>query len=265
MNTNSYQSQPIRSFEILSAITMGNATVHDLAEQLKRHGLPFSYSKLRTKTPQEIVSRIVQRVPKVPFILNGTMYDPKDITRFNGYELHFVPAPSGDHMLVVDNPGLIKSWLRLLHYEKNGYTMRQTAQPGAHYGGHVYPSSQPGTPIVPSVPIPSPGGGEAGGELPGFGLFSVSTGDDRTFFYEHINSGGASFVLHKGRAYRDLTRVYMFPFGNWNDEISSLSGSNIVTLYEHINFGGQTLILNGPINSLVEYGWNDRTSSVKAL
>ncbi|WP_088362908.1 hypothetical protein [Bacillus cereus] len=271
MNINSYQPQPIKSFQLLSAIATGNATVDDLADVLKQNGLPFSYSKIRTKTPPDIVSSTVQRVPQIPFYLNGVLYDPKDITRFNGQELHFVPAPSNDHMLVVDNQGIFNSWLRLLLLERNGYS--EQAPISQSYPTHNVYSNQAllSSDDLRPPEVPQPG---ADGDLvpmPPFSLFSVGGMAPREFFfYEHINYKGSQLILGQGRAYKNLTRVKMGLFGNWNDEISSIrrsiTASSIVRVFEHINFTGQSLTLFGDgsieIPSLVPMGWNDRISSI---
>ncbi|MEH7223833.1 hypothetical protein V7112_08425 [Bacillus sp. JJ1566] len=130
MNTTSFQLQPIKSFDLLSAISMGNATIHDLATELRRLGLYFPYSKLFKEKQTKINSHTVQRVPQVPFSLNGTMYDPTDIKRFNGQELHFVPVLSEDHMLVVDNIELLNAWKFLANHELLEYQkMRQSKPP----------------------------------------------------------------------------------------------------------------------------------------
>lgn len=276
MTTNSYQPQPIKSFQLLSAIATGNATVDDLADALRQNGLPFSYSKIRTKTPPDIVSSTVQKIPQIPFYLNGVLYDPKDITRFNGQELHFVPSPSDDHMLVVDNQGILNSWLRLLLLERNGYSEQATISqsypsPYTPYQNFYPEQGSPSTDGLRPPEVPQPG---ADGDLvpmPPFGLFSVGGMPPREFFfYEHINFQGSRLILGQGRAYRNLTKVRMGLFGNWNDEISSirrsLSTSSILRVFEHINFTGQSLTLFGDgrieIPSLVPMGWNDRISSI---
>lgn len=112
MYSDSNESVPIRALTLLSAITSGHATIEDIAIELRKQSFDYSPFILRQKTPPEFVSRIVQRVPEVPFIFNGTIYDPKDITRFNGQELNFIPAPAGNHMLVVDNQALFENWFR---------------------------------------------------------------------------------------------------------------------------------------------------------
>jgi len=253
MNSDSYQSQPIRALSLLSAITMGNATIEDLAMELRKHGLDLSSLKFSEKTLQD--SRIVQRVPKIPFILNGIMYDPKDITRFNGQELHFVPAPAGDHLLVVDNRALIKSWSRLARHEQNEYRSYQRFGPGRQ------------TPTPNPYDYHNPTESSTGwyynlGPFPG-------TSPAGAICWEDINAKGSDLYVRPNRGYKDLTKKSMGIFGlggDWNDEISSVTMNKIsmVRLYEHINWQGQTLDLFRDDPDLSKYGWNDRASGVAA-
>lgn len=252
MDSDSHQSQPTRALSLLSAIIMGNATIEDLAMELRKHGLDLSSLKLWKKTVQD--SSIVQRVPKIPFILNGIMYDPKDITRFNGHELHFVPALAGDHLLVVDNRALIKSWLRLAYHEQNEYRSYQRFGPGG-----PTPMPNPYDPFNPNKP-PT-----------GYGWYYPHGGGTGTspagaMCWEDINAKGSSLHVRPNRGYKNLTKKSMGIFGNWNDEISSVTMNQIsqVTLYEHINWQGQTLNLFRDDPDLRKYGWNDRASGVAA-
>lgn len=72
MNSDSLEPQPIRALSLLSAITMGNATIEDLAMELRQHGFDYSSLQFRRESPQELDSSIVQRVPQIPFVLNGS-------------------------------------------------------------------------------------------------------------------------------------------------------------------------------------------------
>ncbi|MGG1574508.1 hypothetical protein [Fictibacillus sp. NRS-1165] len=249
MNINAYQPLPIKSLALLSAITIGTATVHDLAEELRRQGLPFFYPTLRTQSPPEIVSRIVQRVPRIPFILNGTMYDPKDITRFNGQELHFVLAPSDDHMLVVDNQGLLRNWLILADIEI--YRSIRFIQP--QQGGIQMPGILQHLPQGTPAPPPMPHG------------FSVPF----NAFHEHINFQGKPLFLDKNKGIPDLSEISMGPisFSNWEDEISSVQmfGTRRAELFEHTEWKGQELILFKDERDLHRLGWGDRASSIVSL
>ena len=51
----------------------------------------------------------------MPFVLNGTLYDPKDINRFDGQELHFAVAVSRDHMLAIDDLDVIGRWWQYIY------------------------------------------------------------------------------------------------------------------------------------------------------
>ena len=242
MNSFSPQSQPIRALSLLSAITMGNATIEDLATELRKKGLDLPYSEILKKTPQD--SRIEQRVPQIPFILNGIMYDPKDITRFNGQELHFVPAPSGDHLLVVDNRALINSWLHFAYLEQNEYRSFQRVRVTPGTGGDPVPWWY-------NLHVP-------GGTLP-----------PGATCFEHIHMQGSSLDVRPNRGYKNLVKKDMGVlgiYGNWNDAISSVRMSQIshVTLFEHINWQGQTLNLFRDEPDLRSHGWNDRASGVAA-
>ncbi|WP_394141139.1 hypothetical protein [Cytobacillus oceanisediminis] len=246
--------QPIRAWALLSDITKGKATIYDLAAELRRLGLNFSYSELLEKTRPKINSRIVQRVPQVPFILNGTMYDPKDIIRFNGQELHFVIPPSGDHMLVVDNIELLNAWKILENHELLGYQKMR----------RVPPIPQPGDVGDP--------GGEGEGDLapmPGFGqsLPPHQPPTFRTYFYSEKRYKGFPLMV-KGKV-RDLRRLQMGVTGlyNWDKKISSVSNIGSYrdcVLFEGYNFYGPSLMVRFgyQIEDLARFGWDNRASSV---
>jgi hypothetical protein len=42
--------------------------------------------------------------------LNGVIYDPEDVRRFDGRELHFVVACGGDYLVVVDDRRVMGQW-----------------------------------------------------------------------------------------------------------------------------------------------------------
>ena len=191
------------------------------------------------------------------------MYNPKDITRFDGQELHFVPTPTGDHLLVVDDRALIKSWLRLAYQEQNENRNYQrfgtggptpTPNPPGPYPSPPYPPGSGHTPYDPGYSWTYPHGGGTTTPRPG----------ER--FWEDIHAKGSDLYCRPNRGYKDLTKVGMGIFGNWNDEISSVTMSQIshVTLYEHINWEGQTLSLFREEPDLRTHGWNDRASGVAA-
>ncbi|MGS2751249.1 hypothetical protein ACVAMH_31185 [Bacillus zanthoxyli] len=251
MYSDKQDPQPKRALALLTAITSGEAVVEDIAKELRNEGIqsleelivilrenikeakedeinamkPINFQNWRRKTSQESISNIVQKVPKVPFILNGTMYDPEDITRFNGQELHFILAPEADHMLVVDDRDLIADWWSLAYFErfKNSSMQHETEMQ---------------TRMRLIIP--------------------------HTGFFEDVNFSGYALGLLPNRGYNRLSSVVRGFFGDWNDEISSVSmiGTNITVLYEHKNWAGATLTLTGSESDLHRLGWGDRASSI---
>jgi hypothetical protein len=61
----------------------------------------------------------VHRPGVLPFLLQGTLYDPADIERFQGQELHFIPAAAGDHIIVIDDRDIVESWRQLSYLSSN--------------------------------------------------------------------------------------------------------------------------------------------------
>lgn len=252
------------AFALLAAIVAGEATIEDGVAKLKGEGIESVEAMLSTlrlgfqererqkadairpvdlgrrrkaRTPPEIVARIVQRVPEVPFTLNGVMYDPKDITRFNGQELHYVAVPGGSHMLAVDSRELMENWWNLMYLDR----YRQGA--GA----------------VESV-------------SPNEGTAQSREFHPRTWFYEDNQLGGSQIYLDANYGYHNLIEVGMGLFSDWNDQISSfyMLGTQVAVLHEHINWTGQTfsdvLAFGTPEFkrfSLNSFGWNDRASSIE--
>jgi len=124
-----------RALELISAIAHKDAVPADIAAQFRRERFealdvqvaaqaqapaaperrrgaehPIDVLHFTRPTPPAVVSRIVQRAPKVPFVLNGVIYDPDDVRRFDGRELHFVVACGGDYLVVVDDRRVMGQW-----------------------------------------------------------------------------------------------------------------------------------------------------------
>ncbi|WP_182813023.1 peptidase inhibitor family I36 protein [Bacillus sp. ME78] len=232
MNSNSYESQPIKALELLSAITIGNATIDDLIIELRNKKLNFQYPELQKKIRQKLFHKLFKEFHRYHF-LNGKIYNPEDITYFNGQELHFVLSTSGDYMLAVDNRRLFKIWLRLAFNEIFGCN------------NSPYELTELRPFLFPDMLDPL-------------------TFTPKTYFYEHIDYNGDYLSLSPNRGYKNLTNVRMSIFEDWNDKISSFQMNNtrVTTLYEHINWEGQTLTMFGSVSNLRIYGWNDRASSI---
>ena len=240
----------------------------------------IDFTPLCKRTPQDVASGIVHVVPEVPFVLDGIFYDPKDISRFDGQALVFIPTVAADG----------KAWLQLFH-EKIGeiiatyFQMRQLSAlinlsdfgiPGLPPPSQ--PGSPPGQPSSPGYP-PIVGCGSTG--LPPCGQSqhppSGPTPPPRepnppstwgqVQMFDDANYAGNWLWLAKGYMWNDLTRVSRGGWlgGDWNDEISSLSSTNTSCIYcEHINLEGSKLFIgpNTPKHNLEIFGWNDRISSV---
>ncbi len=193
----------------------------------------------------------------MPFIVKGVEYDPEDIVRFNGKELLFIlTSRSGSpEMVVIEDKSVWSSFLQT-QMIVNLVTTNWDALEGQQYGGYTtHPAEGPVIIVTP----PRPGQGSSGGG-------SSLTASVR--MYSDADLKGSMIELGPDRVYSDLTSQYIFsPFDDWNDEISSFSGTASFCVYgEHIHFDpGSKLVLQlrglGHHN-LEELGWNDRISSV---
>ena len=199
-------------------------------------------------------------MPTIPFLFNGTLYDPADIVRFNGQELHTIAAPGRDHLIVTDDGALINTWMQMTYASNYPHRAKVVTERGSGSGGVST------TDFGSGVGGGTPGGG--GFTLPFPGHASAGEGPPRAILYEHINYGGASKDLFQGWGWSDLTGVYHGLFGlggDWNDYISSIQaipGAIWVGLWEHVNQGGSSISLEGGSLDLTDVGWNDRASSV---
>src|SRR5262245_55332070 len=93
-----------RALEVIAAIAKRDAAPEELAAQLRDQGIdaldvlvsvlaraatqpadrrgaaePVDIRRFSQPTPPELVARIQHRPPRIPFVLNGTVYDPHDV------------------------------------------------------------------------------------------------------------------------------------------------------------------------------------------
>jgi hypothetical protein len=116
---------------------------------------PISFDRAVKPTPKERVSAIVHRVPKMPFIFDGVEYDPKDISRFNGRELHFVigsQAAPRSTMLAFEDRSILTTWLQIAHLSSVS-GLNEASIPSSQSSGVV--------PLVHGPAHPNPVGGSA--------------------------------------------------------------------------------------------------------
>jgi hypothetical protein len=263
-----------RALQLFSAIAEGDAEVGDIVAELSEEGIDsvqdlvaamqevarsrtggperVDFRKPAQPTPRELVEQIVHQVPELPVLVNGTLHDPQDISRFDGTELHSVLARTGDHLIALDDRSTMETWWQLLAL--SGMTAAPVPPVAAVASGPT---------IAPQVP-PMQGADS----IPGSHFPQVPPGSCR--FWSDMNYQGDEQMLGAGRQYSNLLDVGrgFLGAGDWNDVISSFLWSAHVTsvvLFEHIHFQGSSHTSFTPHNFLDQVGWNDRASSVRCL
>jgi hypothetical protein len=268
-----------RTLDLISAVAAGEAEREDIVAELKSEGIDSldvlvdvlaqatqkaprnrvppclrDPQQLSNETPADLLAKIVHPVPRLPFLLRGALYDPSDIARFNGQELHFISSGDKSHIIAIDDRAVIERWwqfsfvsanLKTFKANESGMSTTGSWRPGGDIGGGYLGTS-------PTFDLPKLGlGGTRGAPY------------IRTTFFEDINFRGSDIELEPGLGYPDLTKVSwtFLGTGDWNDTISSvrLDGTELAMLYEHVNWGGSTFSTTHEPN-LTTFGWNDRAS-----
>lgn len=246
-----FQAEGIRSLEDLTA-SLSQALQERTGQAERIH-----YADLfREPTPSEVLKSIVQRVPEAPIIVDGEERDPREISRFDGVELGFIPQDEGKSLLLLTDKATWAPFVRTLLISR-AVTNRMTssALESYQYGGYTFVTprngptiivGQPAIAVGPTAPDPAP---------PWLTL------------WRDINLSGSALTLYSGESRRDLTRVSWSIFGgSWNDRISSVGRTSSLCLaFEHIHFQGGFFWLgpNGVNNfDLHMAQWGDRISSV---
>ena len=144
-----------RVLNVLLGIAHGDAISEDIVSALRNEGIssldelitalvqvererrddprslpdPINLHRPLNPTPTHSASSMAHSVPELPFVLNGTLYDPRDMERFNGRELHFVPAPRRDHILVIDNESVMVRFWQLSYLSAIGAAAQRSPTP----------------------------------------------------------------------------------------------------------------------------------------
>jgi hypothetical protein len=273
--------------DLINAVANGDAQREDVVKALKDQGIdaldllvevlakagqkPSSKAEpVNLLDPRRAASRPqvepAHRVPQRPFVLNGTLYDPADIKRFDGQELHLIARAGGDPLLAIDDRDLMERWWQLSYISSMTKPMADEKMLTAEGGGSIGIESH-------GAGLGGGGGGGVGSstdwslEHPHTGASSSGRVATHAYFHEDIFYRGSDLELQRGFSFPDLTRVAwtFFGTGDWNDEISSAQVFATTVLWEHVQFGGSSLTLQAPNSDLVPYGWNDRTSSIEAF
>ncbi len=189
-----------------------------------------------------------QRPVTVPVLIDGVLYDPKDIHRFDGQTLHFI-APSSK-----------RPTLQALTGEQWPTMLRTYVQVG-----NVASVLQWEDIVIGGPPSPPSGGGT---EPPNGGGVVIEPPPPPAAFFSDSQFQGDYLWLSHGQEWSDLTRVMRgdaWDRKSWNDTISSVSPNpsvGLVVLCEDINLGGASLSIPEAVRDLTLFGWNDRTSSI---
>ncbi len=214
------------------------------------------------------------QTPRLPFQLNGTMYEPQDLSRFDDTDLDFVA--SEDRILAFDDRTLLDGWLQnsqLTAQMSGDYTSTVPMTKKAEHGETVQvsvvdPGRTGGTGVLGGTTDAEHTGTTSSALTVPLGIYWVWDYIPHTNFYEDIGFDGDRLELRADLQYPDLTEVSMGVFsGSWNDEISSVQfvAMENALLGEHVNFGGSRLLLNfhQDASDLRSFGWNDRASAVQ--
>jgi hypothetical protein len=220
---------------------------------------PLDLQSLSKPAPPETASAIVHRVPKVPFILNGTEYDPKDIRRFDGRALHFVAGSRSvarDALLVFDDRTIVTNWVQMISLTKMADFELKDASSGPSQssgtGILVHGPEHPPNPKTPgSAPVTGVGFGGPASPPP-----SSVTSDALMFWY--YNFQGPSLSLGPHQQIPDL--------GIWSRNITSLwATTSLCGYFDTVGFQAAILLVV-PGNSYTDldlFGWDDRIVSVQ--
>jgi hypothetical protein len=244
----SLRNQGVDSLDVLIEV-LASATRNASNTQGRRH---VDVQRMSNATDPRRASEIVHQTPSLPFLLRGTLYDPADIARFHGQELHFISSARADEMIVIDDRELMQQWWQLSYLSLNAGSDAIYLSPR---GGDIVVSPPGGDPGAPEG-FGYPGGGAPVPPVP------------HTNFYEDVNFDGSRLELKPNLGYWDLTEVSMGFLGlgsDWNDKISSVQfvSTQVAVLHDDVNMSGSSLTLTFNRANLFEFGFNDRASSVE--
>jgi hypothetical protein len=272
---------PDASVDLLEAIAYGDASPEDLVAELRAREVdaldllvqltrraaaprrdaaptPIDVGMFTREAASGERRHAPHRVPKVPFVAGGTLYDPQDVARFDDRDLHFVAMGPDEPMLVLDRP-VIGRWWELSYLtalvDRKEYLYHGYIQPPAGWM-HSGNAAQPINPNPPHT---------VGGPVKPEGAR----------FYDDMHGGGDFVFVPPNRGCADLRKVGrgFLGLGDWNDVISSFDQyyasltKHTCVLYEDINWAGDTLTSHeaGAFAGYLEHlGWNDRASGVAA-
>jgi hypothetical protein len=205
------------------------------------------------RAPDEVQKQSRHGIPTVPFVLDGVVHAPGDISRYDGEELAFFPQLDRGELVVLRDRAM---WSPLVQ------TMHLTSMASANYKV----KTETGHAGLATFTGGSESGGEPGGTVI-VGGHPPEQPPDWMSLWTDVRLQGSALTLESGESYRDLTEVGWWIFaGDWNDQFSSMhKTSSLCGAFEHVGFTGSYIQL-GPtgshIDDLHSWGWGDRISSV---
>lgn len=166
---------------------------------------PSMIEKLYPMTPQAEAT-IIHQIPSSPVIIDGTLYQAKQISLFNGKRLRFITGKDGSLYAFTTSEKLEQ-----FQTKQYGVASPQTITNSVFYKDWYYT-------------------GQALGLTPGNGLPDLSqigfdncissavatTTGTWSYIYDYANYGGDYFGMAKGSSYPSLT------IQGWNDRASSI-------------------------------------------
>ena len=128
-------------FDIISAIATRDAAVEDIVRELRNRGIksledlldmirqavtrrsdsakatpdPVNFKQFSVGADYKPRQDIVHTVPKIPVLIDGVMFDPKDIKRFDGQELHFIAARDRQSMIAIADRTVMGKWWEMTY------------------------------------------------------------------------------------------------------------------------------------------------------
>ena len=199
--------------------------------------------------------------PKIPFVWNGTTYDPAGISRLDGQAAGFLVHYVGGRpeMYVISDPhqrGLVVQTLAIGRLV--GSVIRWASKDFSESPGNTGPHTGPVGLLDSTIIVSPPPFSQGSSSIPPVADLHLWSDD---------NFQGSGLTVPAGKQYSDLTGVYRFwPFTDWNDCISSaIPCSSACLFWEHVGFGGSFLLVNLHlgVRNFEDFGWNDRISSVQ--
>jgi hypothetical protein len=166
---------------------------------------PSMIEKLYPMTPQAEAA-IVHQVPTSSVIIDGTLYQAKQISQFNGKRLRFIAGKDGTL-----NAFTTPEKLEQFQTEQYGVVSPQTTTNSVFYKDWYYTGQALGL---------TPGNGLPNLNQIGFDNYISSavatTTGTWSYIYDYANYGGDYFGMAKGSSYPSLT------IQGWNDRASSI-------------------------------------------